>query len=203
MRNKEREPLWLEGHGVVLEEICPRYFAQVIAWRNNPTLNRFLNQPGKLTIEDEAAWYHGRYLKDDTQGFLVMVDKENGVPFGTFGWTALDGERRQCIAGRLLLGDPNYRNSGPFLESFFLHGDYLYQFVDRMYAHIGVKNRKAIHLNKLLGYRLNDGGVQYPAELFVQGDRTRPQREYVRTREDYEKARKVMFVDIFDSLYES
>lgn len=201
MRDKKKSPLRLEGRGVVLEEICPKYFEPVIRWRNDPVLNHFLNQPEELTMEKETAWYENRYLTDDTQGFLIMVDKKTGMPFGTTGWTDMDLERRQCIGGRLLLGNPEYRNTAPFAESFFLISDYLYQFVDRVYAHIGKGNRKALHINKLLGMHPNEGEIQYPAELFVQGDRTRPQIEYMRTREEYEKVKKVMFTNIVDILY--
>lgn len=48
-----RENIILEGKFVRLEEICPKYFAKVIEWRNNPENNRFLNQPFKLTMELE------------------------------------------------------------------------------------------------------------------------------------------------------
>ena len=201
MRDKKAHPLRLEGRGVILEEIRPEFFAPVIRWRNDPELNKFLNQPEKLTMEKETAWYENRYLKDDTQGFLIMVDKKTGTPFGTLGWTDMDLERRQCVGARLLLGDPAYQNSGPFTESFFLHSDYLYQFVDRIYGHVMNANRKSIHLGKLLGFHPNTGEIQYPQELFVQGDRTRPQTEYVRTREEYERVKKVMFTDIVDILY--
>lgn len=201
MRDKKKSPLRLEGRGVVLEEICPKYFEPVIRWRNDPVLNHFLNQPYKLTMEKETEWYEKIYLPDDTQGFLVLVDKKNGVPFGTMGWSEMDEKRRQCVSERLLLGNPSYQNSGPFLESFFLHADYLYQFVDRVYGHIRTENRKALHLNKFIGMHPNKGEIQYPEKLFVQGDRTRPQVEYVRTREEYEQVKKKMFTDILDLLY--
>lgn len=201
MRDKRKNPLRLEGRGVVLEEICPKYFETVIRWRNDPMLNHFLNQPEELTLEKERAWYENRYLPDATQGFVVMVDKKTGMPFGTRGWTDMDFERRQCVIGRLLLGNPEYRNSGQFVEAPFVLGDYLYQFVDRVYAHIGTKNRKALHLNKLLGMHPNKGEIQYPRELFVQGDKNRPQIEYMRTRKEFERAKKVMFTDIADILY--
>lgn len=201
MRDKQKETLRLEGRGVIMEEIAPHFFPYVIKWRNDPVLNHFLNQPEELTLEKEQCWYEECYLQDDTQGYMVMVDKQIGTPFGTLGWTDMDVERRQCISGRLLLGDAAYGNTGPFVENFFVLGDYLYGFVDRIYAHVEVKNRKAMHLNKLLGFSQNPGEIQYPEELFVQGDKSRPQVELVRTREDYAQAKKRMFTDIEDVLY--
>lgn len=201
MRDKKAAPLRLEGRGVIMEEIQPKYFPEVIRWRNDKELNKFLNQPEELTMEKETAWYENRYLKDDTQGFMIMVDKASGTPFGTLGWTDMDEARRQCIMGRLLLGNPDFRNSGPFVESFFLLGDYLYELVDIMYIHVGLKNRKAMHLNKMFGFHPNTGMIQYPQELFVQGDKSRPQQELCRNKAEYEVAKKKMFTDIADLLY--
>lgn len=202
MRNKQKEPLKLVGRGVVLEEIRPEYFEPVIRWRNDPGLNHFLNQPESLTMEMETSWYENCYLPDDTQGFLVMVDKKSGVPFGTIGWTDMDIQRRQCVGGRLLLGNPAYRNSGQFMESFFVFGDYLYQFVDCLYGHVGVKNRRAIYLNKMLGYHPNEGTIEYPEELYVKGDHSRPQTEYMRTREEYEQMKARLLPTLSAILYE-
>lgn len=155
-------------------------------------MNHFLNQPEKLTLEKEQKWYELCYLVDDTQGYMVAVDKMTGEPFATQGWTDMDRENRRCIAGRLLLGDDKYKNSSQFAETFFLLGDYLYQYVDIMYAHIGIENGKSIHVSEMMGYHLNKGEIQYPSECFVQGNKSRPQNEYIRTQEDYERAKKFL-----------
>ena len=39
----------LTGRFVILKEIQPEFFKYIIEWRNNPELNKFLNQPFKLT----------------------------------------------------------------------------------------------------------------------------------------------------------
>lgn len=202
MRDKLNEPLRLEGRGAVLEEINPKYFPYIIQWRNDKELNKFLNQPEELTMEKQTAWYEQRYLKDDTQGFLVMIDKKSGIPFGTIGWTDMDRENRRCILGRVLLGNPKFANSGAFVESFFLSGDYLYSMVDTMYVHVSPQNRKALRLNKVLGFVPNQEMIQYPQELYVQGDKNRPQCELYRHKEQYEEAKKRMYTDIIDTLFE-
>ena len=87
----------LEGKYVRLEEISPKYFEKVIEWRNNPELNKFLNQPFKLTMELEKQWYEEKYLNDMTQGLLIMVDKKNNLPFGTIGWTDYDSAKKYVL----------------------------------------------------------------------------------------------------------
>ena len=100
--------LRLEGNTVYLEETAEKYFPYIIAWRNDPLNNRYLNQPFLLDMEKQRAWYR-HYCADPTQGLLVVVDKQNDVPFATMGWTDHDREARLCITGRLLVGDRRYR----------------------------------------------------------------------------------------------
>ena len=103
--------------------------------------------------------------------------------------------------GRLILGNPLYRNSGAFVESFFLLSDYLYNWVENIYIHVSLKNKKALRLNKKLGFIPNEKGIVYPDELFVQGDESRPQLELFRDKARYEKVKKMMFTDIADILF--
>ena len=188
----------LIGHKVILKELSPEFFSYVVDWRNDKELNKFLNQPQELTLEAEAAWYQNRYLQDDTQGLMIFIDKENGTLFATLGWTDMDREKRRCILGRLLLGNPEYRNHAGFLEGFFLLSDYLYQSVDMMHIHVVKDNRKAIRLNKMLGFVENYREIQYPHELFVNNLH---QREYYRTKEMYQNVRKSLYEDLQESLF--
>ena len=94
--------LRLEGQNVYLAEVEEQYFPYIIAWRNDPLNNRYLNQPFLLDMEKQRAWYE-RYLSDSAQGLLVVVDKQMDTPFATMGWTDHDIEERVCITGRLLV----------------------------------------------------------------------------------------------------
>ena len=202
MRDKLNEPLRLEGRGAVLEEINPKHFPYIIQWRNDKELNKFLNQPEELTMEKQTAWYEQCYLKDDTQGFFIIKDKKTGVPFATLGWTDMNQEKKQCVMGRLILGNTLYRNSGAFVESFFLLSDYLYALVDKIYIHVSPANKKAVRLNKKFGFIPNEDTWAYPDEMFVQGDKSRPQVEFFRDKKRYESVKKRMFTDIEDILFE-
>ena len=197
-RDKLKNPLRLEGRAVILDEIQPKYFPYVIEWRNNPKLNRFLNQPFELTMELETNWYEKKYLHDNTQGFLVMIDKETMTPFGTTGWTDFDAEKRRLIGGRLILGNSHYANKPAFVEAFVILGDYLYDFVDIQYGHVVKENRRAIRFNKFFGSVENKGEIQYPHELFVNG---MEQIEFYRTKEMYLEIRKNIYEFLEDVLF--
>ena len=178
----------LDGQSVYLVEAVEAYFPYIIAWRNDPENNRYLNQPFLLTLEKQRVWYE-YYCTDPTQGLLIVVDKETDTPFATMGWTDYDSERRRCITGRLLVGDRRYRGSLFFAEASFLFADYMYSAfdVDTCYAHIVHDNIASIRYHEKYGFHRNDGVVQFPDELIVNGMR---QGEYVRSQADWLSVRE-------------
>ena len=186
----KKSPLLLEGQNVILHEITPEFFSYVVEWRNNPELNKFLNQTFTLTPELEKKWYEEIYLPDDTQEFFIMVDKENFKPFGTIGRTNIDLENKVCIYGRLLLGNSAYAMSPTFWESFFVLADHSYSSVDVEYIHVAKENRKAMRLDRTLGFVPNEQGIKFPQECFVNGLN---QQELYRTKEMYLKIREKLF----------
>lgn len=184
-----KQKVRLEGRFVILEEVEPKYFEYIVKWRNNPELNKFLNQPYKLTMENQTKWYNEVYLKDKTQGLLVMLDKETGTSFGTLGWTDWNEAEAVCISGRLLVGNPDYLGSIHTVEGLLLHSDFMFDVMKckEMYCHIVDQNKKVISLNKRIGYVKNLGVVKYPKELCVNG---LVQSEYIRDKELYLNAKQ-------------
>ena len=164
-RNKLNEPLYIENESVILEEVKPEYFPYVIKWRNDPELNKYLNQPYKLTLEAEQKWYENIYLNDPSQGFVIISYKKSMTPFATWGWTNYDSDKKQCILGRLLLSISTYASL--LLEANFLLMDYLYKSVNMMYAHVGINNKRSLRLNFMLGFEINKGEWEYPSEKIV------------------------------------
>ena len=173
----------LNGHMVCLNEVTAEYFPYIIAWRNDPVNNQYLNQPFHLDMEKQCAWYE-HYMADITQGLLVVVDKENDTPFATMGWTDHDVQRHRCITGRLLVGDRRYRGSAHFAEATLLFADYVYDTlgVDVCYAHIVCENAASLRYHEKYGFRRNEGEMQFPEERIVNG---MEQVEYLRRRADW------------------
>ena len=182
------QQLCLNGQIVNLEEVTESYFHYIIAWRNEPVNNRYLNQPFHLNMEKQRAWYE-HYMADDTQGLLVVIDKENDTPFATMGWTDYDAERHRCITGRLLVGDHRYRGSAHFAEATLLFADYVYDTlgVDVCYAHIVCENTASLRYHEKYGFHPNEGEMQFPEERIVNG---MEQVEYLRRREDWRSIRE-------------
>lgn len=169
MRNKKKDVLQLKGENIILKEITPVFFQHVIKWRNNPELNQFLNQPYVLTQAKEDAWYKNVYLNDNTQGLMIMVDAKTEIAFGTCGWTNLDVKEKRCISGRILRGDDSYKGTPAFYEAFIVLADYLYQFVEVMYAHVVKENIPSLRLHEWMGYSRCLHFFQYPQERYSNG----------------------------------
>jgi hypothetical protein len=180
----------LEGNTVCLEEAAEKYFPYIIAWRNDPKNNRYLNQPFLLDMDKQRAWYQ-HYCEDPTQGLLVVVDKQNDAPFATMGWTDHDLEKKLCITGRLLVGDRRYRGSPLFAEATLLFADYMYgKFgVNTCYAHIVSENIASIRYHEKYGFHQNMGAPYFPDELVVNG---MEQIEYIRSKDDWTAVRQAV-----------
>ena len=170
---------------MTLEEIEPKFFPYVIKWRNDPKLNRYLNQPFVLTEELERKWYEETYLPDDTQGFLIGIDKKTGEPFGTTGWTDLDLENRRCVMMRLLSISATY--AFHTMEAHLLISDYLYEQVDTIFGNVSTDNLEAMRFNEMCGLKENKNEPVYPELLHVNG---LSMIEIIRTKEQYLEARR-------------
>ena len=179
----------LEGKYVRLEEVTPKHFENIIKWRNDPELNKFLNQPYKLTLELQEKWYSEKYLNDFTQGLFVIIDKSTNIPFGTLGWTEHDKNNKICVSGRVLVYGMEYRVKKEFLEATLLYNNYLYDTlgVETVYAHIVRENETSKSWSKNWGFKLNVNCIRYPHELLVNN---MVQDEYIRRLEDYMSVRE-------------
>ena len=168
----------LEGQLVRLEEVQPKYFSNIIEWRNDSSNNKYLNQPFLLTMELQKKWYDEIYLKDQSQGLFVVVDKENGIPFATMGWTDYDEKLGRCITGRFLVGNKSYRGSQNWKEARRLFDEYLYNKmkVKIVYSHIGIDNIASIRWHEKCGYKMTNS-FMFPEAEHINGVQ---QKEYVK-----------------------
>lgn len=187
MRDKMKNPIVIIGKNVILEEISPKYFRDVIRWRNDKGLNRFLNQPFELTLEIQDKWYREKYLTDDTQGLLIVVERFSGRPVATMGWTDMDYKEKRCVGGRLLM--PDKSDAELLLEAEFLSISYILEGVDDIYCHVALDNKRALRWNKALGYRrhTSDEEIVYPDNIVVNNIK---HVELILDKENFKRARE-------------
>jgi [ribosomal protein S5]-alanine N-acetyltransferase len=148
-----RKNIALLGTSVTLRGINESDFERMVAWRNDPEINRYLNQPFVLTMDSQTQWYRQKYLPTGDLLF-VFVENRTGTRIGTLGLNDYDPDRRIGISGRLLIGDKRYRGSFEMLEGNLLFYDFLFDVLQllQVYCHIVPGNTKAIALDTRLGF---------------------------------------------------
>jgi len=177
----------LKGKFVNLRSINESDFARLIEWRNNPEINRYLNQPYKLTMELQYKWHKEKYLKSNDILFII-IETKNKNRIGTIGINDLDYKKRVGIVGRLLIGEENYRASVELIEANVLFYNYLFYELKlkKLYCHVVIKNKKVISFDKKYGF-IPTEQKYFPNYCNVNGVKL---IEMVNTKEQYEKAKK-------------
>ena len=175
----------LVGTSVTLRGVNQSDFEKIVQWRNDPEINRYLNQPYKLTVELQTQWYNQKYLPSNDLLF-VFVENRGGTRIGTVGLNDYDPIKRIGIGGRLLIGDKKYRGSFELLEGIVLFYDFVFGVLQlsKVYTHVVRDNRKAAALNNRIGFVPNTGDIVFPECCQVHGMEL---VELVNTREGYEK----------------
>jgi len=179
--------LILKGKFVSLRCINESDFYKIIEWRNNPEINRYLNQPFQLTMELQYKWYREKYLKSNDILFMI-IEIKNKTRIGTIGINDLDYKRKIGIVGRLLIGEEYYRVSKEFIEATILFYDYLFCDLKlrKLYGHAVIENRKVISFDKKYGFTATRKTV-FPQYCNVNGMKL---IEMVNTKEQYKRAKK-------------
>ena len=183
-----KKRILLSGHLVTLRGIDERDFKKVVLWRNDPENNRYLNQPFKLTLEKQKRWYYDKYMISNDLLFVFVLN-ETGEQIGTLGANDIDYDNRKAIAGRLLIGKKQFRGSPELLESNILFYDFLFEILGlkKVYCHIAEGNKKAMALDKRLGFHQNLDRIEYPQYCKVDNMNL---IEMVNTKESYNESRQ-------------
>jgi len=178
----------LNGKLVTMRGINESDFEKIIVWRNDPEINRYLNQPYKLTYEMQTKWYNEKYITTDDILF-VFIENSSGRQLGTIGVSNIHYDFRRAIAGRLVIGEKEYRASPELLEGNLLFYDFLFYILglQKVYCHIVKENRKAIALDVRLGFHPNTGKVVYPQYCYVNNEEL---LEMINTRQSYEESKE-------------
>ena len=177
----------LKGKFANLRSINESDFARLIEWRNNPEINRYLNQPYKLTLKLQCKWYKENYLKSNDILFII-IETKNKNRIGTIGINDLDYKKKVGIVGRLLIGKENYRASVELMEANVLFYEYLFYELklEKLYCHVVIENKKVISFDKKFGF-VPTININFPNYCNINGMKL---IEMVNTKEQYQKAKK-------------
>ncbi|MBB6216434.1 RimJ/RimL family protein N-acetyltransferase [Anaerosolibacter carboniphilus] len=191
MVNKE---IVLKGRFVELRGLIEEDFPQIIKWRNDPEINRFLNQPYQLTLELQYKWYQDKYLKSN-EILFVIIEQKNFKKIGTIGVNDLNFDNKTGILGRLLIGEKEYRGSRELIEAMVLIYDFIFNELElnELYGHCVKENKQVISFDKKFGFVPTENTL-FPQYCFVNNMHL---VEMVNTKEQYERTRK-SFIALLD-----
>lgn len=94
-------------HDITLDTFPPDRLADIVHWRNDPVVNRYLRQ-GIRTLEEVQEWYAQYFSGAENKLLAVYADK---TLIGYCTLEHIDPTHRNCEIG-IVIGNPNYWNKG-------------------------------------------------------------------------------------------
>lgn len=140
-----------EGNNLLLREVRLEDSAQIIAWRNDPVLGKFLTRE-KLTLAQQEEFFRKYQARGDDYYFIAEF-KRSKKPAGSIALANLDFAARQGEVARLVV-DPGARL---FLAEIF---DLLFEFafeqlgLSVVVANVQSKNVSAKNFHIRLGFQI-------------------------------------------------
>ena len=90
-------------YDLTIEDFPPDRLAEIVHWRNDPAVNRYLRQ-GILTLETVQGWYAKYFSKAENKLFAVYADKTL-IGYGML--EHIDLIHKNCEIG-IVIGNPCY-----------------------------------------------------------------------------------------------
>ncbi|WP_407118091.1 GNAT family N-acetyltransferase [Bradyrhizobium sp. LMG 9283] len=140
-----------EGNNLLLREVRLEDSAQIIAWRNDPILGKFLTRE-RLTLAHQEGFFRKYQARGDDYYFIAEF-KRSKKPAGSIALANLDFAARQGEVARLIV-DPGARL---FLAEIF---DLLFEFaferlgLSVVVANVQSKNAPAKNFHIRLGFQI-------------------------------------------------
>jgi RimJ/RimL family protein N-acetyltransferase len=94
-------------YDITIDDFPPDRLADIVHWRNDPAVNKYLRQ-GMRTLKEVQEWYAHYFSGAENRLFTVYADKVL-IGYGTL--EHIDTTHRSCEIG-IVIGDPGYWNKG-------------------------------------------------------------------------------------------
>ncbi len=94
-------------YDLTIDDFPPDRLAEIVHWRNDPAVNKYLRQ-GIRTLAEVQAWYTQYFARAEHNLFAVYADQAL-IGYGTL--EHIDTLHKNCEIG-IVIGDPYYWNKG-------------------------------------------------------------------------------------------
>jgi len=136
-----------KGDKVFLRDMTTDDAKNIVKWRNDPAIQKWMFTQDKLTIEGHLNWFKKRENRID----YMICEIEEGTPIGTVNYINIEEKRAE--AGKML-GDKSYWGGGYAKEAFILWLNIGFNELnfDEIYVKTMSHNNPNIGLNRKLGF---------------------------------------------------
>ena len=97
----------LSMHDLTIDAFPPDRLADIVRWRNNLAVNKYLRQ-GIRTLTEVQEWYAQYFSRAENKLFAVYADQ---MLIGYCTLEHIDATQRSCEIG-IVIGDAHYWNKG-------------------------------------------------------------------------------------------
>ncbi len=125
----------LTSSRMIFDEITPADAPELVAWRSDPNVIRYLNEPVEITLESHTKWYYENYLNDPTRVDFIMKDRTTQTKIGTAGLKNIDNILHTCDIS-YMIANADYLQKG--------YGKEANTALCKWAAHLGLKSIFAV-----------------------------------------------------------
>lgn len=138
--------------GITLRKIEESDLEQIMRWRMDPDITRYMNTDPQLTLEGQKEWLRGIRSRQDVKYWLIEADGRPAGVINTGGLEALDGS---CTWG-YYVGEKGLRSIKTALSLEMSLYDYVFEKLGRktLYGDIFTLNQGVIQLHLLCGSKI-------------------------------------------------
>ena len=135
--------------GVTLRKIREEDLENIMRWRMDEDITRYMNTNPKLTLEKQKAWLASITASSDVRYWMIQVD---GQPAGVVNLTGLDNPEGD-LGWAYYMGEKKLRSIGTALSLEMSMYDYAFRDLKKrvVYSDVFTLNKGVIQLHKICG----------------------------------------------------
>jgi UDP-4-amino-4,6-dideoxy-N-acetyl-beta-L-altrosamine N-acetyltransferase len=151
-------------YGIVLKKLQIQDIELVRRWRNDPEIVRYMEYRKYISIDDQKKWFLS--LSEHTDFYFVAIYKKQKI--GLVNLKNVNYKMNTAEWG-IFIGNKKYINGLTPVAVAFSIIDYGFEvlYLNTITAHILQNNKRAIRLNKTLGFQLQNGQSSVDNQLYV------------------------------------
>ena len=134
---------------VVLRPVAETDLENIMRWRMDPEITKYMNTNPKLTLEGQKKWYAGICANEDVKYWIIVVDGMDAGVINLTGLTREDGE----LGWAYYIGEKKCRGIMTALSLEMSMYDYIFGSLGKkaLYSDVFTLNQGVIKLHLLCG----------------------------------------------------